>query len=146
MFKLLSRKTTESIKAAHELGHYGVPPVDLASTLISGEVIRRYPINGMGCCARTASGHAAAPPSEAMKSRRRISDPPQRRAYRDPARNDLLTGLAGRGEDFRNWPIPAVSPRSGRYGRYRGYYGPIWFEMVFDRWADDAFPGGSCQE
>jgi hypothetical protein len=34
------------------------------------------------------------------------------------------------------WPIAAVSPRSGRYGRYRAYYGPIWFEAVIDRRAE----------
>ena len=36
----------------------------------------RKPITGIaGCCARAASGHAATPPSPAMKSRRRIRDP-----------------------------------------------------------------------
>src|SRR5262249_20199917 len=31
-----------------------------------------------GCCARAATGHAAAPPSQVMKSRRRITNPPDR--------------------------------------------------------------------
>jgi hypothetical protein len=34
-------------------------------------VLRRKPITGIaGCCARAASGHAAAPPMSAMNSRR----------------------------------------------------------------------------
>jgi hypothetical protein len=41
-----------------------------------GEPALRYPTTGTaGCCARAAGGHAAAPPSPAMKSRRRILDP-----------------------------------------------------------------------
>jgi hypothetical protein len=37
--------------------------------------------------------------------------------------------------------IAAVNPRSGRYGRYRTYYGPIWFETVIDRHAEAAAVG-----
>jgi hypothetical protein len=36
-----------------------------------GDLESRYPITGIvGCCARAASGHAAAPPSSVMNSRR----------------------------------------------------------------------------
>jgi hypothetical protein len=36
-----------------------------------GEALLRNPITGTaGCCARAASGHAAAPPSSVMNSRR----------------------------------------------------------------------------
>jgi hypothetical protein len=39
----------------------------------SGDVLRRNPITGIaGCCARAASGHAAAPPKSAINSRRLI--------------------------------------------------------------------------
>ena len=39
----------------------------------SDDVLLRYPITGTAaCCARAASGHAAALPSPPMKSRRRI--------------------------------------------------------------------------
>jgi hypothetical protein len=39
----------------------------------SGDVLRRNPIIGIaGCCARAASGHAAAPPKSAINSRRLI--------------------------------------------------------------------------
>jgi hypothetical protein len=37
-----------------------------------GDPELKYPITGV-CCARAASGHAAAPPSSAMKSRRFIA-------------------------------------------------------------------------
>jgi hypothetical protein len=37
----------------------------------SGDLALRYPITGIaGCCARAASGHAAALPMSVMKSRR----------------------------------------------------------------------------
>jgi hypothetical protein len=37
----------------------------------SGDVALRNPITGIaGCCARAASGQAAAPPSRVMKARR----------------------------------------------------------------------------
>jgi hypothetical protein len=36
----------------------------------AADVLRSTPIRRIGCCARTASGHAAAPPSSVMKSRR----------------------------------------------------------------------------
>jgi hypothetical protein len=40
-----------------------------------GERLLRNPITGIaGCCARAASGHAAAPPSSEMNSRRLMSD------------------------------------------------------------------------
>ena len=43
----------------------------------SGEPLWRNPITGIvGCCARAGSGHAAAPPSRAMNSRRLMGKPP----------------------------------------------------------------------
>src|SRR6266481_7293898 len=39
--------------------------------VLSGELLLRNPITGIAaCCARAASGHAAAPPRSAMNSRR----------------------------------------------------------------------------
>jgi hypothetical protein len=41
------------------------------SAFVSGEVVWRKPITGIAaCCARAASGHAAVPPTNEMKSRR----------------------------------------------------------------------------
>jgi integrase len=48
---------------------------------LSGDVGSRNPTTGTApCCARAASGHAAAPPTSIMKSRRRITRSPRRRA------------------------------------------------------------------
>ena len=38
----------------------------------------RNPTTGRGCCARAVSGHAAAPPSSVMNSRRFIRSPRRR--------------------------------------------------------------------
>src|SRR6516225_181330 len=49
------------------------------SRLVSSEPLLRYPITGTDDpCARAANGHAAALPSPAMNSRRRIYEPPRR--------------------------------------------------------------------
>src|ERR1700730_3256191 len=75
----------------------------------SGDELSRNPITGTaGCCARAANGHAAAPPSPAMNSRRRINFPflVQESLYigsesvetRFPAHSDWPTNsFAGRG-------------------------------------------------
>ena len=65
----------------------------------------RYPITGVACCARAPSGDAAAaPPSNVMKSRRRMPDtrasplavgPP----HHQPTTN-LMAGPLGRPELF----------------------------------------------
>jgi len=45
-----------------------------------GDLLLRNPTTGIaGCCARAASGHAAAPPSSVMNSRRLMSPPALRR-------------------------------------------------------------------
>jgi len=45
------------------------------ATAVSGDEEWRNPITGIaGCCARAASGHAAAPPSRVMNARRLMSD------------------------------------------------------------------------
>src|SRR5262245_20735573 len=50
------------------------------SPKVSNEALLRNPITGIaGCCARAASGHAAAPPSSVMNSRRLITRSPRRR-------------------------------------------------------------------
>jgi hypothetical protein len=44
---------------------------------VSGDALFKNPITGIaGCCAREASGHVAAPPSNEMKVRR-LTDAPQ---------------------------------------------------------------------
>jgi len=48
---------------------------EVRSVIPSGDVGVRNPITGIAdCCARAASGHAAAPPSSVMNSRRLMSD------------------------------------------------------------------------
>jgi hypothetical protein len=48
----------------------------------SAEALLTYPTTGIaGCCARAASGHAAAPPRSVMNSRR-FTQSPRRRAAR----------------------------------------------------------------
>ena len=47
--------------------------------------IASAPITGTDCCARVASGHAAAPPRSVMNSRRRIIRSPRRRPAEGPA-------------------------------------------------------------
>ena len=63
---------------------------------VSGDVALRNPITGIaGCCARAASGHAAAaPPSSVMNSRRFIRSPRRRgRAASRDVEAERLGGL-----------------------------------------------------
>jgi hypothetical protein len=58
-------------------------------TYPSGDAPLRNPITGIaGCCARAASGHAAAPPSSVMNSRRLTRSPRRRVAEFAKARRD----------------------------------------------------------
>ena len=63
--------------------------------IASGDVASRNPITGIaGCCARAASGHAAAaPPSSVMNSRRFIRSP-RRRARAAPAARSRPSAFA----------------------------------------------------
>jgi hypothetical protein len=50
--------------------------------MLSG-VLRKNPITGMAdCCARTANGHAVAPPRKVMNSRRLMAAPRLRTSHR----------------------------------------------------------------
>src|SRR5215468_4753350 len=52
-----------------------------------GDLLLRNPITGIaGCCARAASGHAAAPPNSVMKSRRLMGAYPKARSPTDYSR------------------------------------------------------------
>src|SRR3954471_15797682 len=77
---------------------------------MSGEVLPRNPTTGIAdCCARTVSGHAAAPPSSVMNSRRLM-----------PIMGfDLSRALPGGRHDSSNRAglargLPHLEPASGR--------------------------------
>jgi hypothetical protein len=78
-------------------------------------VLLRNPITGIaGCCARAASGHAAALPSPAINSRRRIlkSFPWIKEAYRGK-------GCKGTGFALQPGSLHCVSPQVAHRFRYR---------------------------
>ena len=98
----------------------------------SGEPLWRNPITGIvGCCARAGSGHAAAPPSRAMNSRRLMGKPPvltpsnklrlSRVAgvvrHNKIARpmtglgHERLRGASRRSSNVRNAPLATVGPK-----------------------------------
>jgi hypothetical protein len=113
----------------------------------SAVVLPRIPITGFaGCCAPATSGHAAAPPSPAMNSRRRICHPSEaavRAAYpgldgmgtgqfrRSPAHTDGRPGCGAGPPMRRPWrplseqvPPPLVTKSAARFVEWPGGLSP----------------------
>src|SRR5262249_4151614 len=60
----------------------------------ASDVLRRNPITGIiGCCARAATGQAAAPPTSLMNSPRLIAAPDVRSGHRSGFNRDTGSGL-----------------------------------------------------